>query len=126
MPPDLLKHVDRLFAVEDRQAWPLLRVPDGHERAENPPFADPVPYLPRRHQGLLVVRPGVIELPQRRIDLTTTDEGEVSSLTVTGRGYGHGIGMCQWGAIGRARAGQDFRTILETYYPGTRVGPIAA
>ena len=31
--------------------------------------------------------------------------------------------MCQWGAIGRARAGQDFRTILRTYYPGTTVGP---
>jgi stage II sporulation protein D len=29
--------------------------------------------------------------------------------------------MCQWGAIGRARAGQDFRTILQTYYPGTSV-----
>lgn len=57
--------------------------------------------------------------------VTTTDNGEVSSLTVTGRGYGHGIGMCQWGAIGRARAGQDFRTILEAYYPGTRVGPVA-
>jgi stage II sporulation protein D len=56
---------------------------------------------------------------------TTSDGGEVSSLTVTGRGYGHGIGMCQWGAIGRARAGQDFRTILETYYQGARVGRIA-
>lgn len=39
-----------------------------------------------------------------------------------GRGYGHGIGMCQWGAIGRARAGQDAVTILQTYYPGTSVG----
>lgn len=56
---------------------------------------------------------------------TTSDGGEVSSLTVTGRGFGHGIGMCQWGAIGRARAGQDFRTILETYYQGARVGRIA-
>ncbi|HWL40635.1 MAG TPA: SpoIID/LytB domain-containing protein [Gemmatimonadaceae bacterium] len=55
---------------------------------------------------------------------TTTSGGEVTSLTVTGRGYGHGIGMCQWGAIGRARAGQDFRTILETYYQGARVGRI--
>lgn len=52
--------------------------------------------------------------------------GEVSGLTVTGRGYGHGIGMCQWGAIGRARAGQNFRTILETYYPGTTLGRIAS
>jgi len=54
-----------------------------------------------------------------------TRGGEVSSLTLNGRGYGHGIGMCQWGAIGRARAGQNYRTILETYYPGTTIGRIA-
>jgi stage II sporulation protein D len=47
--------------------------------------------------------------------------GKLSSLVVQGSGYGHGIGMCQWGAIGRARAGQDFREILRTYYPGTVV-----
>jgi len=52
--------------------------------------------------------------------------GEVTSFTVNGRGYGHGIGMCQWGAIGRARAGQNYRTILETYYPGTTIGRIAS
>jgi stage II sporulation protein D (peptidoglycan lytic transglycosylase) len=51
--------------------------------------------------------------------------GEVASLSVNGRGYGHGIGMCQWGAIGRARAGQNYRTILETYYQGTTIGRIA-
>jgi stage II sporulation protein D len=55
----------------------------------------------------------------------STNDGEVSSLTINGRGYGHGIGMCQWGAIGRARAGQDYRRILETYYPGTTIGRIA-
>ncbi len=54
-----------------------------------------------------------------------TSGGEVSSLSVNGRGYGHGIGMCQWGAIGRARAGQNYRTILETYYLGTTIGRIA-
>ena len=48
----------------------------------------------------------------------------VQSLTLHGGGNGHGIGMCQSGAIGRARAGQDFRTILGTYYPGTTVGTI--
>ncbi len=48
----------------------------------------------------------------------------VESLVLRGGGNGHGIGMCQAGAIGRARAGQDFRTILRTYYPGTTVGPI--
>jgi stage II sporulation protein D len=52
----------------------------------------------------------------------TVTGGEVSQLTISGRGYGHGIGMCQWGAIGRARAGQDYKTILATYYPGTTIG----
>lgn len=52
----------------------------------------------------------------------TVTGGELSQLTLTGRGYGHGIGMCQWGAIGRARAGQDYRTILAAYYPGTTIG----
>lgn len=50
--------------------------------------------------------------------------GGVSSLVLKGGGYGHGIGMCQFGAIGRARAGQDYRTILTTYYPGTTVSRV--
>ena len=42
---------------------------------------------------------------------------------LTGRGSGHGVGMCQWGAQGRARAGQTYRQILEVYYPdATLVG----
>jgi stage II sporulation protein D len=45
----------------------------------------------------------------------------IQRLVLRGHGYGHGIGMCQWGAIGRARAGQDAPTILRTYYPGTSV-----
>ena len=48
----------------------------------------------------------------------------ISRLTLRGGGWGHAIGMCQWGAIGRARAGQDFRTILTTYYQGTTVSRI--
>jgi stage II sporulation protein D len=48
----------------------------------------------------------------------------VERLILKGGGNGHGVGMCQSGAIGRARAGQDFRTILRTYYPGTTVGTI--
>jgi stage II sporulation protein D len=56
--------------------------------------------------------------------VTTDGTGEISKLVINGNGNGHGIGMCQWGAIGRARAGQDFRTILTTYFPGTTVGPV--
>lgn len=56
---------------------------------------------------------------------TTSDgTGGIGRLVLTGGGNGHGIGMCQWGAIGRARAGQDYRTILTTYYPGTTVSRV--
>jgi stage II sporulation protein D len=51
-------------------------------------------------------------------------QGRLSGVTIRGRGNGHGVGMCQWGAIGRARAGHSFRAILGTYYPGTTVGPV--
>ena len=54
-------------------------------------------------------------------------EGAADQLTqviLRGNGYGHGVGMCQWGAIGRARAGQGARDILRTYFPGTSVGPL--
>jgi len=56
---------------------------------------------------------------------TTPDgNGGIGRLVLNGGGYGHGIGMCQWGAIGRARAGQDYKTILTSYYQGTTVGHI--
>ncbi|HEX6041520.1 SpoIID/LytB domain-containing protein [Longimicrobium sp.] len=45
--------------------------------------------------------------------------GRITEVVANGGGWGHGIGMCQVGAMGRARAGQDYRTILRTYYPGT-------
>ncbi len=45
----------------------------------------------------------------------------ITELVVEGAGWGHGIGMCQIGALGRAREGHDYRDILLTYYPGTRI-----
>ncbi|MBI2828245.1 MAG: SpoIID/LytB domain-containing protein [Acidobacteria bacterium] len=48
-----------------------------------------------------------------------------SSLRFTGRGYGHGVGMCVIGAGRRAARGESVRAILAQYYPGlevTRVG----
>ncbi len=56
------------------------------------------------------------------VEAETGNDGSIAKLTLRGQGNGHGVGMCQWGAIGRARAGQDFRTILRTYYPGTTIG----
>lgn len=55
------------------------------------------------------------------IQLNRDPQGQVQEIVATGGGWGHGIGMCQVGAMGRARAGQDYRTILGTYYPGTQI-----
>lgn len=43
------------------------------------------------------------------------------AFVFSGRGLGHGVGLCQWGARGRAEAGWDFRRVLLAYYPGAVV-----
>jgi stage II sporulation protein D len=55
------------------------------------------------------------------VDTERDGSGRVTRVTIRGNGNGHGVGMCQWGAVGRARAGHDFRAILRAYYPGTTV-----
>jgi SpoIID/LytB domain protein len=45
-------------------------------------------------------------------------------VTFYGRGYGHGVGMSQYGARGRALAGQDAATILAHYYQGMTLSAI--
>jgi stage II sporulation protein D len=43
-------------------------------------------------------------------------------VELTGHGYGHGIGLSQYGAERAAREGNTYRTILRFYYPGTTIG----
>ncbi|OPZ58635.1 MAG: Amidase enhancer precursor [Candidatus Aminicenantes bacterium ADurb.Bin508] len=47
--------------------------------------------------------------------------GEITGLTFLGRGWGHGVGLCQVGAYGMAKEGSKYKEILLHYYPGTRV-----
>jgi stage II sporulation protein D len=46
------------------------------------------------------------------------------ALVLRGGGWGHGAGMCQWGAVGRAAAGQGYREILRAYYSGAEVARV--
>ena len=48
-------------------------------------------------------------------------DGRVEGFTFNGRGYGHGIGLCQTGAYGMARAGRSYEDILRTYYTGVDI-----
>jgi stage II sporulation protein D len=47
-------------------------------------------------------------------------------LVVNGRGFGHGVGMSQWGAYGLALRGEDYREILQHYYQGVQIRPYAS
>ena len=62
-------------------------------------------------------------LPSTMFDLKIErdDFGNLTTARLIGRGNGHGIGMCQCGALGRARQDQDYRRILSAYYPNTAV-----
>lgn len=42
-------------------------------------------------------------------------------LMIVGRGWGHGVGMCQWGAFGLSKKGRTAEEILKFYYPGAQI-----
>jgi stage II sporulation protein D len=48
------------------------------------------------------------------------------NAVINGLGWGHGVGMCQWGAYGMARAGKKTGQILKFYYPGAEIKKIDA
>ncbi len=72
-------------------------------------------------------RPGTSEAILRstlfRVEHVEKRGGRVRQLILSGRGYGHGVGMCQTGAIRMAEFGYTFREILRHYYRGAKVKP---
>jgi len=62
-------------------------------------------------------------LPSDRfnLDIERDGAGYVSAVSFVGRGYGHGVGMCQCGAIGLARIGWSYDHILGHYYTNVEV-----
>lgn len=44
-----------------------------------------------------------------------------NNLIISSKGYGHGVGMCQYGAGGMAQSGKSYRDILSYYYKGTEI-----
>ncbi len=42
-------------------------------------------------------------------------------IIINGTGYGHGVGLCQWGALEQSKEGRDYEEILSFYYPGTKI-----
>ncbi len=68
--------------------------------------------------------PGTI-LPSTRFKVEKTrDANGLLQLAIMGTGNGHGVGACQCGIIGRARAGQKYDEILKVYYKGIKIETI--
>ena len=64
-----------------------------------------------------ILRESVLGL--RSACFTWEEDGD--NILFTTRGYGHGVGMSQWGAIEMSKMGYDYIEILEHYYPGATV-----
>jgi stage II sporulation protein D len=50
-----------------------------------------------------------------------TVKKDEDSMIFWGKGYGHGVGLCQWSALQMAREGQNYKEILSFFYPGTTI-----
>jgi stage II sporulation protein D len=62
---------------------------------------------------------GTVKIKSERFIIKLNDAKE--NILFSGIGYGHGVGLSQWGAQGMALLGNDYQKILQFYYPGTRL-----
>jgi stage II sporulation protein D len=78
-----------------------------------------VHYAPNRSLDAVTFRArlGYTKLKSLQFEMEPTSAG----WKINGHGFGHGAGMCQWGAKVLADQGQEFRQILAHYYPGTEL-----
>jgi stage II sporulation protein D len=73
---------------------------------------DKVRFVFRRNQpGFPILKSSLIT------DVSVRDD----TVVIKGRGYGHGVGMCQTGALARAKHGQKYDEILHAYYTGVTI-----
>ncbi|EDX85448.1 Stage II sporulation protein [Synechococcus sp. PCC 7335] len=63
-----------------------------------------------------------LKLRSTRFDIDLNEDTEM--ITVTGSGYGHGVGMSQWGARTLAEKGWDYEQILNHYYQSTAIAQL--
>ena len=81
--------------------------------------AQRVHYAPNRSVDAVTFREriGYTKLKSLQFEIEPSSNG----WAIHGSGFGHGAGLCQWGAKVLADGGQDFRQILSHYYPGTEL-----
>jgi stage II sporulation protein D len=69
--------------------------------------------------------PAILRSALFQLETKVNQQGRLERITARGRGFGHGVGLCQTGALAMARQGYSCREILAHYYPGARMKPYA-
>jgi stage II sporulation protein D len=82
--------------------------------------------MPVRRLALVLVAVAALVGPDGATPQTSASLS-VTTFVITGRGWGHGVGMAQWGAYGYAQHGVSYDKILAHFYPGTKLAsaPVA-
>ncbi len=72
---------------------------------------------------LLDLRSTLFQVTPTRGDIASTNPVDTPNggFEFQGRGFGHGLGMSQWGAFGLAQRGYNYQQILQYYYQGTEI-----
>jgi len=80
----------------------------------------------RQVRGELEIRKlfGMLNSSMFLVEAERDAEGRLKGWNFRGGGWGHGVGMCQMGAIGRAEAGHDYQAILRHYFNGAEPSPL--
>ena len=71
-------------------------------------------------RGVLLTGNGKLDLWSTLFDIADEED----KIIINGNGYGHGVGLCQWGAIHLSHKGWSYEYILEHYFPGTSLGKL--
>jgi stage II sporulation protein D len=79
--------------------------------------------MPIRRLTLALAAVAALLAPAGATPQSPAGQVTVTTFVITGRGWGHGVGMAQWGAYGYAKHGFTYDKILAHYYPGTKLAP---
>ncbi|HTC29986.1 MAG TPA: SpoIID/LytB domain-containing protein [Candidatus Acidoferrum sp.] len=119
-----LASVAQAFAVELQPVAPLQAIrsgtPDASGRSRD--------FVLHGAHGDVLIRGGTFRLrvgprvlPSLLITKFEPSTEAPERIAIEGGGLGHGVGLCQWGARGRALEGASFSDILRFYFPGTEI-----
>lgn len=109
-----------------RAGYPLKDI-DGVEISRTDPSGRALDLVLLHPQGEMQLSANVFRLalgPNQIRSAFFTVETQNQQIVFRGRGWGHGVGMCQWGAFAMAKKGWKTEEILRYYYPGARIAEL--